>query len=410
MPLYEYVAVDSTGKKKRGTIDADSPRAARTRLKKDHLFPTTLYEATASQFRLHMDLSKALGTRRVRPQELTLATRQLATLVTAGLPLVSALSALTEQTDNSSLRRILVQVRESVEEGKSLAKSLSAFPQVFPRLYINLVHAGETSGTLDIVLTKLSEYLESQMKLRRKVRSALTYPAVMLIICMFVIIGLVVGVIPKIVEIFIKQGATLPLPTRILIFISDALINYWYLLLLIILGITYGLVRFYRSPHGRERVDRFLLHAPIFGPIYVKVITARFSGTLGTLVASGVGLLQSLDISKNVVGNVHAVRTVDNAREGVREGKGLAAELARGKVFPSMLSRMIAVGEQSGSLEQMLEKASSTYEDDVEASLEGLTSLLEPLLMVVVGGVVLCIVIAVLLPMADLINLVGSVR
>jgi len=408
MPVYEYIAVDSKGKRTKGTLDADSPRAARQRLRRDKLFPTLLQESSqADSGKKTNALERLLRVERVKTQDLSVATRQLATLVGAGLPLVTALNALAEQTDSLVLKRHLVNVREDVEEGRSLAKSLAEHPKTFPRLYINLVAAGEASGTLDAVLNKLADYLEGQMKLRRKVRSALTYPVVMLFVCAAVIVGLLVGVIPKIVDIFLKQGATLPLPTQIMLGLSGFLIDYWLLILFLIVLGTYLGIRFYKSANGRERTDRALLKMPIFSPIYTKVITARVAGTLGTLLASGVGLLRALDITQNVVGNVHAVKLLENAQEGVREGRSLAQELLRGKVFPVMLSRMMAVGEQSGTLDQMLLKAASAYEEDVEASLEGLTSLLEPLLMVVVGAIVLMIVVSVLLPMADLINIVA---
>jgi len=408
MPVYEYIAVDAKGKRTKGTLDAESARAARQRLRRDKLFPTLLQESSHTGGEKKKNAFEQLfKLERVRTQDLSVATRQLATLVGAGLPLVTALNALAEQTDSLLLKRHLVNVRENVEEGRSLAKSLAEFPKTFPRLYVNLVAAGEASGTLDVVLEKLADYLERQMRLRRKVRSALTYPVVMLFVCGAVIVGLLVGVIPKIVDIFLKQGATLPLPTQIMLGISGFLIDYWLLLLfLIILGV-YLAIRFYKSPKGRERTDRGLLKMPIFAPIYTKVVTARVAGTLGTLLASGVGLLRALDITKNVVGNVHAVALIENSQEGVREGRSLAQEFMRGKVFPVMLSRMIAVGEQSGTLDTMLLKAASAYEEDVESSLEGLTSLLEPLLMIVVGMIVLMIVISVLLPMADLINIVA---
>ncbi len=409
MPVYEYVAINRNGKKVRGTLDAESTRTAKQKLRKDNLFPTSLKEATKAAQEKSSNISKYFTPTKVSNQELAVATRQFATLVSAGLPVVTALSALGEQTDSPVLTRILVNVREDVEEGKALAKALSEYPKSFPRLYVNLIAAGEASGNLDNVLEQLADYLESQTALRRKIKAALTYPVVMLFVCTAVIIGLIVGVIPRIVDIFTKQGAELPVPTKIMIALSNFIISYWFLLVALIAISIYLLAWYYRQPHGRAHVDRILLRLPLFSPIYIKVLTSRVSGTLGTLLGSGVGLLQSIDITKNIIGNVHAVDVLEQAKEGVREGKSLANELSRGGIFPSMLSRMIAVGEKSGALEQMLQKAGASYESDVEASLEGLTSLLEPLLMIVVGVIVLMIVISVLLPMADLINVVGGV-
>ncbi|MDC0358271.1 type II secretion system inner membrane protein GspF, partial [Oligoflexia bacterium] len=404
MPVFEYTAINKDGKNIKGTLDADSVRLARQKLRDQGQFPISMKEVgEASSFK-STDIKKYFQPTSVSTKELSITTRQLATLVGAGLPLVSSLNALADQTDSMALRRIVIEVREDVEEGVSFSKALTKYPRSFPRLYTNLVAAGEASGALDIVLENLANYLETQVDLRRKINSALMYPVIMLIICACVIIGLFIFVIPKIVDIFQKQGAVLPLPTQIMIFISNALVHYWYLFLLVILATIFVARWYYKQEAGRSNVDNTLLKLPIFGSIYTKIVTARLSSTLGTLLASGVGLLSSMDIVRNLVGNVHMVAALQEARDGVREGRSLANELSKSGLFPSMLFHMVAVGEKSGQLEQMLNKAGEAYEKEVNATLEGLTSLLEPLLMVVVGAIVLCIVISVLLPMADLIN------
>lgn len=406
MPVFEYQAIDPKGKKIKGSIDAESLRTARQKLRTDGIFPTDIKESTRQAVAASKDVLAYFRSQKVGVKDLSIMTRQLGTLITAGLPLVSALSALSDQTSSPILNRILVDVREKVEEGSSLAGALGAYPKSFPRLYVNMVASGETSGTLDRVLTNLADYLEGQLDLVRRVRSALMYPIIMMIVCSLVIAGLFVFVIPNIVEIFEKQNVALPLPTQVMIVISNLVIDYWYLAILgIVLGI-YGFKVYYSTPTGRENVDRVLLRIPIFGAIYTKVATARVAGTLGTLLGSGVGMLTCLDIAKNIVGNVHLSRALEDAREGVKEGKSLAAELKRSGLYPPMLSHMVAVGEKSGELEGMLEKAGSAYEREVKATLEGLTSLLEPLMMVVVGGIVFCIVISVLLPLADLIDVI----
>jgi type II secretory pathway component PulF len=326
--------------------------------------------------------------------------------VGAGLPLVGALAALSEQTENVALKRIVVEVREDVEQGSSFATSLGKFPKAFPRLYVNMVAAGEASGTLDTVLSNLADYLESQLSLRRQINSALMYPALMLFICSAVIIGMFVFVIPRIVEIFQKQGAVLPLPTQAMIAISHFMIGYWWLILALVTGAIIGVKTHYADPKGRDRIDRILLKLPLYGSIYTKIATARVARTLSTLLSSGVNLLIGLDITRNIVNNVHITKAIEDARDGVREGRSLAKELSKSGIFPSMLGQMIAVGERSGELETMLGKASVAYENEVDATLSGLTSLLEPLLMIVVGGIVLVIVISVLLPMVDLISVV----
>lgn len=406
MPLFEYVAIDSSGKQTKGTVDAENIRAARQRLRAQKLFPTEVHEGTVEPSARTKDVARYIGAPQVSLKDLAVATRQLATLVAAGLPLVSSLLALADQTENSTLKRILIQVKEEVEEGSTFAKSLNKYPKVFPNLYINMVASGEASGTLDAVLGNVADYLEGQVELRRKIWSALTYPILMLFMCGAVVVGLLVFVIPRIVEIFVKQGAVLPLPTRIVIGLSDFLIAYWYLIALAVLGAVFGVREYYRKEHGKERIDGLLLKLPLYGPLFVKISTARVSKTLSTLLSSGVGLLGAIDITKNITTNVHMRRALEDARAGVQEGKSLARELTRSGVFPVMLSHMIAIGEKSGALEDMLEKAGGAYENEVNATLGRLTSLLEPLMMVFVGGIVLVIVVSVLLPMADLITII----
>ncbi|MBN8549636.1 MAG: type II secretion system F family protein, partial [Deltaproteobacteria bacterium] len=376
MPIYEYKALAPNGKERKGTLDADSLRAARQKLRSQSLFPTELKEGTDVEKAKSRDIKQYFRTERVSTKDLAVATRQLATLVAAGLPLVSALQALADQTESFTLKRIIIDVREKVEQGSSLAKALAAFPKTFPPLYMNMVASGEASGMLDTVLQNLAEYLEAQLELKRKIFSALMYPILMLSICTLVVLGLFMYVVPRIVEIFKKQGAELPLPTRIMIGISDFLINYWYLAALAIFGALALLRWYYRQPTGRSNIDKLYLKLPIYGPLYTKIGTARISRTLGTLLGSGVGLLNGIDITKNIVSNVHMVKALEDARDGVREGRSLARELGRSGLFPSMLGHMIAVGEASGELEGMLDKAGRAYESEVNATLSGLTSLL----------------------------------
>ncbi len=404
MPIYEYLAITANGKSIKGSLDAENPRVARQKLRTQGIFPTELKETLALAESKSRDLKRYFISNRVSGNDLAVATRQLATLVGAGLPLVGALQALSEQTENSTLKRILVNVRENVEEGESLAKALAAYPKAFPRLYVNLVASGEASGTLDTVLSNLADHLESQMALKRKVMSALAYPILMLIVCSLVVVALLTFVVPKIVEIFQRQNLDLPLPTQIVLAVSNFLTNYWYLVILLVVAAVLSARIYYQSERGRASFDQFLLQLPIFAKLYNKICTARIARTLSTLLGSGVELLTALDISKNVVGNVHLVQAMERAKEGVREGKSLAGELSKSGRFPTMVCHMIAVGEKSGELEQMLSRAAQAYENEVNATLSGLTSLLEPVMMVVVGSIVLFIVFSVLLPMADLIG------
>lgn len=405
MPVYEYTAISAQGRNSKGSIDAENIRAARQRLRAGGIFPTDIRESMA-QATASKDIKRIFFAGRVRLKDLGLATRQLATLSGAGLPLVDALLALADQTESDALKRIIVDVKEKVEEGSSLASALAKFPKAFPKLYINMVASGETSGTLDAVLENLADYLETQIELRRKISTALFYPVLMLTLCTLVVVALFAFVVPMIVEIFQKQGAVLPLPTRIVIMISYILVHYWWAMIAVALLALYGMREYYRTPRGRSLVDRRLLRLPIIGSIYRKVLTARVAGTLGAMLSNGVGLLGALDIVRNMVGNIHVAKALEDARDGVREGRSLAKELGKAQVFPVMLSHMIAVGETSGKLESMLAKAGKAYENEVRGALAGFTALIEPLMIVGLGGVVFFIVISILMPMVNLIEVI----
>ena len=410
MPIFEYTAINEKGKQAKGSLEAENARAARQRLRSQGMLPTTVEESRARSSQQkkkipQQSLSSSLG-ERVGAKTLAFSTRQLATLLSAGIPLVEALQSLAEQTV-PTFRRMLVDVKEQVEQGTSFARALGSYPKVFPRLYVNMVASGEASGKLDSVVTSLAEYLEAQLELRRKLISALIYPVIMLSFCSLVVAGLLAFVVPQIVEIFTKQGAKLPVPTRIMIAISDILVFYWYAVVLVLVGLVLGSIRLYRTEKGRAFVDSVLYRAPLVGGLYTKVLTARIARTLGTLLTSGVGLLESLDMAKNVVGNVHFQRAIRDARDGVTEGRSLSRELLRSKLFPPMACQMIAVGERSGRLEEMLSIAGATFEKEASSSIAGLTALIEPLMIIVLGGIVLAIVVSVLLPLTELMDLVA---
>jgi general secretion pathway protein F len=407
MPVFEYVALNTAGKRLKGTLEADSIRTARQRLRAQNIFPTDIKESAEASKAKSKDVKRLLGSDRVKLKDLTLATRLLATLSNAGLPLVAALLALADQLDHQGLKRIVVDIKERVEQGSSLAKALAAYPKVFPRLYVNMVASGEASGTLDTVLENLADYYEAQLELRRKVMGALTYPAVMFSFCILVVLLLVAFVVPGIVEIFVKQKLTLPLPTRIVIAFSDIVIGYWWAMALAVMGTVAGVRQYYATEQGRERIDRLLLKLPVFGGIYRKVSTARVASTLATLLGGGVELLGALDIVKNIVGNVHMRRALEEARDGVREGRNLSKELSKSGFFPPLLCQMVGIGEKSGKLESMLMKAGKTFTGEANAAISGLTSLLEPFLIIFLGLVVLVIVVSILLPASQLMSMMG---
>jgi len=405
MPVYEYQGIFQNGKKTKGTLDADSVRGARSKLKALSIYPTYLKEVTSAKNK--RDSSKVFSgfvSKKITIARLAQETRQLSTLVGAGIPIVEALQVLSDQTDNARFRRIIIDIREMVEDGSSLARALGKFPEAFPRLYINLVASGEASGQLDSVLENLSEHFESQLELKRKIQNSLFYPIMMLIICVLVVVGLVTFVVPTIVAIFQKEGAVLPLPTRIMIMFSDILTHSWYIIAGLLALTVLGVVSAYKHPVWRKKIDHQLLQIPIFSPVYRKIYTARVAATLSTLLASGVELLTALDIVKSLVSNVHVVKAIEDARDGVREGRSLAKEFSRTGLFPHLFCQMVAVGEKSGRLESMLQKAGKSYKNEVSSAITGLTTLIGPLMIVGLGTLVLCIVISVLMPMFDLMD------
>jgi general secretion pathway protein F len=401
VPLYAYRALDRHGRITGGTIEAESLRGARQRLRRTGVYPVELdEEREAAARRPALELS--LVRERVPSRELAAMTRQLATLVAAGLPLVEALAALAEQTEREGLRRTLARVRQQLTEGRALADALADHPRIFSPLYVNMVRAGEASGALDVVLGRLADYTESQARLLAKVRSALTYPAIMLVLSSAILFFLVSYVVPKVTRIFAETQQQLPALTVVLIAVSGAAARWWWLLLLGLAAAALGGRAWARTPAGRERIDRLTLRVPYLGRLAQKLAIARFARTLATLLASGIGLLQALDIVKNIVDNRLLARAIEQARDAIREGQSIAPPLAASGLFPPLVVHMIAVGERSGELETMLGKAADAYDDEVENAVTGLTSVLEPLMIVFMGAVVLFIVLAILLPIFEL--------
>ena len=394
MPLFDYVGFDAGGKKVSGVIDAAGKRVALQKLHEQGVFPTSLREESAAAGRTQ----RWQFSRRVSSLDLAAATRQLATLLGAGLPLDEALSIVVEQLEHATLTRVVGRVRELVMQGESLAGALSQQGRVFPALYANMVQVGENSGTLDQVLHRLADFLEEQTKLRSRLQAALAYPILMAFVGTGVLCFLLAFVVPKVTQMISDLGEALPLPTRLLIGGSNFVQGYWWLLLLILGTLTFAAVRYARTDRGRRRLDRLALTAPLFGKLNLQIATARLTRTLGTLLHSGVPLLSALDISRNLLGNRLLRETLADTAAAVREGEGLAAPLKRAGIFPPMVTQMAAVGERSGELETMLFRVAEAYEHQVDMTLTGLLSLLEPLMILVMGTVVGFIVMAILLP------------
>ena len=408
--MFEYTGLTEAGKNVRGIRDAESSKVLRQILRKDGVYLTDARAAEAGAvvgeqktgLSREVDIPAMLGFAGVSSQDLAIATRQLATLIAAGIPLVDALTALVDQIEQPRLKRIMGVVKQKVNEGASLADALREHPKVFSELYVNMIRAGESSGALDVVLVRLADFTESQAQLRNKIIGAMLYPAIMVVVGIAIVGILFVVVIPKVTKIFDDMNVTLPWTTRILIGVSSFARDYWYVVLVAIPALVFGLRRFVRTARGRAWWDRTKLGAPVFGELIRMLSLSRFAKTLATLLASGVPLLTAMDIVRNIVSNTLLADVIDKARDAIREGESIAAPLRRSGQFPPLVYHMIAIGEKSGQLEEMLQNVAKSYESQVEMRVSALTSLLEPVMIVAMGGGVAFIVFSILMPIMQL--------
>ncbi len=404
MPVYAYKGVTSAGKSTRGFVDAESARAARQRLRRDGIHLTDLQEGARPGARALARPSFSLSLpslRRIAPLDLALATRQLSTLVGAGIPLVESLGALTEQIESARLKGVMGRVRDRVNEGASLAEALAqAGP--FSELYVGMVRAGEASGALEQVLARLADYLESQVRLRNKVTSILIYPVFMMLVALGVVFVLVTVVLPQITELLATLNQPLPIYTRAIIALSRVARDGWWAFLAA--GVALGVLAraALRTERGRIAWDRFKLSLPVVGRTVRLLAISRFTRTLSTLLAGGMPIVRALDIGKHVANNVVLGRAVDAAAESLTEGSSLARPLRASGQFPPIVVHMVEVGERSGDLEGMLSKVADTYEEQVETTVTRLTALLEPLLILIMVGIVVAIIAATLVPLLQI--------
>jgi general secretion pathway protein F len=409
MPVFEYKALTAGGKAVQGLKEAESPKTLRAALRRDGVFLTEVLGEQQQQAQAARDVNvRRWVLSRVTPEDLAIATRQLAVLVHAGIPLVESLAALIDQVEHERLKRVVSEVRQRVNEGASLADALGAHPRVFNALYVNMIRAGESSGALDVVLVRLADFTESQARLRAKVVATMIYPVAMLIVGVLVLTALFTVVIPKITKIFEDTKATLPWTTKLLIGVSAFMSTWWWALLLLAgLGL-WGFLRWKGTPAGRARWDRAKLTFPVVGRLIRTIAIGRFARTLATLLKSGVPLLGAMDIVKNVVGNVRLAEVIEQARQAIQEGESIAAPLKRSGEFPPLVHHMVSVGERSGSLEEMLGNVADAYEDQVETTVAALTSLLEPVMIIGMGAVVAFIVFSILMPILQINSLAGG--
>lgn len=408
MAVFEWHGIDSSGKETKGVRDAENIRALRGLLRKDGVLLTKALEESAARVKKARDVDFAKYFRRVSILDLAILTRQLATLLRSGVPLVESLTALIDQLEQPELRTTLTQVRDKVNEGISLAESLRAHPAIFNTLFVNMVAAGEASGTLETVLARLADFQESQSRLQGKVFSALAYPAFMSLMG-FVTVGIMmVVVVPQVTGIFESFEQALPWYTRLLIFTSNVVTGYWWLLIALGIGGFTLFRRWLATAEGRHKFDRFTLTMPLFGKLLMMVAVSRFTRTLATLLRAGVPLLSAMEITRNVLGNVELMRVIEEAATSIREGESIAAPLKRSGKFPPIVTHMIAIGERSGQLEEMLENVAGAYDAQVETRVQALTSVLEPAMIVVMGSISAGIAFAILMPLMQINEFVGG--
>lgn len=406
MPAFEYVALESNGKQKKGIMDADSARQLRQLLRDGGMIPLEINQVEKSSKTEKGQKVRKSGTS-LKPAELALITRQLSTLVQSGSPVEEALSTTVKQTDKRSIKHVMSGVRTRVMEGHSLAVGFSAFPKVFPRLYQATVAAGEKSGHLDVVLNRLADYTENRQVMQSKVTTALFYPAILTIMAVLIVVGLLTYVIPKVTSVFDSVGETLPLMTRILISISDFMRDNG---LVLVGGLVIGIFviqKILQIPAWKYKYHQLLLKLPLIGKLNQGFNTARFARTLSILANSGVPILEALTISAQVVENLPMKRAIEEAAVKVREGSSIYKALEQSGYFPPMTVYLIASGEGSGNLDEMLERAAVQQERETDTLLTTLLALFEPILILVMGGVVLMIVLSILLPIMDLNQMVG---
>lgn len=400
MPIYEYKGVNAGGKNISGVLDGESLKTVKAKLRKDGIVVLEVREGGAVRAARSREFS--FGGGRVKAGDLANATRQLATLLSSGLPLMEALNVLVDQEENQSLKGTLASVRDSVRGGSSLTDALKTNAKVFSPLYGNMVAAGEASGTLEITLDRLADFLEEQVRFRGRLAAALAYPALMTVIGIGVLFFLFSFVLPRVVGMFEDMRQQLPFITLALLAVVNVLSRFWWLILIALGGAGWYANRYLGTPAGREKADGWLLRMPVFGTLIRMIAVSRFTRTLGTLLQSGVPTLTALDIVQNVIGNTVLAEAVRKARESVREGESIAEPLRRSRLFPPVVVQMVSVGEKSGELEKMLLKVSDSFDRTVESRIAGLMSLVEPAIILVMGLIIGFIVIAILLPILQM--------
>lgn len=404
MPVFEYKGLNKVGKNVKGIVDADSLRTARVKLKKDGIFVKSLSDKSKTLKKKKSHTTSGGGKASI--EDISNLTRQLSSLVRANIPLVDCLGAVSDQMENAYLKEVLAECRNQVNEGSTLEKAMAKYPRVFDNIFISMVGAGEMSGSLDVILLRLAEFSEARAELKSRVQSAMMYPIITILLMIAILMAMFVYVLPTITAILVDQGVEIPWYTELVMNISGFMVNYW---VLIIIGMVIGFIIFIRwksSASGRPVWDSMLLKFPIVGKLARMIAVSRFTRTLSTLLSGGVPMLNALDIVRQVVDNEVLAKAIDEARENIREGESIAGPLRKSEQFPPIVIHMVAIGEKTGELEKMLNQVADTYDFQVKNQVDGLTALLTPVMLVLMGSVIGFIVISVLVPMMDMMNTV----
>lgn len=402
MPQFKYSAKKADGKTTSGTVNAPNLAEATANLKKQGLAVMNISHIKGSKPSIFASLLKPAPRKRASMEELVIFTRQLATMISAGIPLLECLEVLQEQTDNPGFKLVLGEIVEKVRGGSDFSAALMEHPKVFYKIYVSMIRAGEAGGQLDSILARLAEYMESSQALKREIKSAMTYPIISLSMILLVVVGLLVFVIPSFKQIFESMGIALPLPTKILLAMSTTMREYFHIVFLVLVGLVVAVIFALKTKTGQFVYDWGVLKMPVMGELFRKVAISRFSRTFATLIKSGVPILGALEIVAATSGNSILESAINNARQSVQKGESLSEPLSRSPVFPPMVTRMIGIGEKSGALEALLEKISEFYDQQVKALVESLTSLIEPIMIGIMGVVVGGVVIAVMLPIFEI--------
>lgn len=405
MARFKVQVRNAAGQIKAGEIDALDEADLKTRLSSKNLTLVKLEPVSGKKNGLGSDLSFGFGGR-VSSKDMQIFTRQFSTLINAGIPVVDSLKLLSEGKRDPHLKEAAQKVRSHIESGKRLGDAMATMPKIFDRFYVNMVRAGEEAGILDGILMRLSTYMEKSEKLKKQVKGALFYPGAIIAVSIVVISGILVFVIPKFQDLYKGAGKELPAITQLVVGLSETMIHRWPLVLLALVGTPIIFTYWHRTPGGKETVDRILINTPLFGELIQKSSVAKLTRTLSTLLSSGVSVLEALDIAAKTAGNTVIEEALIRSKESVMSGRPLAAPLAKEPMIPDMVSQMISIGEQSGTLDTMLGKIADFYEDDVENAVKALTSMIEPLLMIFLGGTIAVLVLAMYLPIFDMANVV----